>query len=108
MRAARALGVSNIMIMFRHILPNAMVATFTFTPFILTGSMVALASLDYLGLGLPIGSPALGEVLRQGKENTQAPWIGLTGFFVMGTVLSLLMFIAEGVRNTFDPRRKTI
>ncbi len=107
-RAARALGVSNIMIMFRHILPNAMVATFTFTPFILTGSMVALASLDYLGLGLPIGSPALGEVLRQGKENTQAPWIGLTGFFVMGTVLSLLMFIAEGVRNTFDPRRKTI
>ncbi|GBU10025.1 microcin C ABC transporter permease [Gammaproteobacteria bacterium] len=101
-RAAKALGVSNIMIMLRHILPNAMVATFTFAPFILTGSMVALASLDYLGLGLPIGSASLGEILRQGKENIQAPWIGLTGFFVMGFVLSLLMFIAEGLRDTFS------
>ncbi len=105
-RAARALGVKDIRIMLRHVLPNAMVATLTFLPFLLTSSMVVLASLDFLGLGLPLGYPSLGEILRQGKDNTQAPWIGITGFLFTGIVLSLLMFINEGVRHALDPRRR--
>ena len=105
-RAAKALGVDDFTIMRRHIFPNAMVATLTFMPFILTGAIVSLASLDYLGLGLAIGAPSLGDLLRQGKELAQtAPWIGLTGFVVMSSVLSLLMFISDGVRNALDPRK---
>jgi microcin C transport system permease protein len=104
-RAARALGVSNATIMFKHILPNAMVATFTFLPFILNGSIVALTSLDFLGLGLPPGSPSLGRLLAQGKANLQAPWLGISAFIVLATMLSLLIFIGEGVRDAFDPRR---
>ncbi len=103
--AARALGVSNITIMFRHLLPNAMVATLTFLPFILNGSITTLTSLDFLGFGLPPGSPSLGEMLAQGKENIQAPWLGLTGFFVISIMLSLLIFIGEAVRDAFDPRK---
>jgi microcin C transport system permease protein len=104
-RAARALGVSNGTIMFRHILPNAMVSTFTFLPFILNGSIVALTSLDFLGLGLPPGSPSLGRLLAQGKANLQAPWIGITSFVVLAVMLSLLIFVGEGIRDAFDPRR---
>jgi microcin C transport system permease protein len=104
-RAARALGASDLSIMFRHILPNAMVATLTFMPFILSGSIVALTSLDFLGLGLPPGSASLGELLTQGKANIQAPWLGLTAFFVLGILLSLLIFIGEAVRDAFDPRK---
>lgn len=104
-RAARALGVSNTNIMFRHILPNAMVSTLTFLPFILNGSIVALTSLDFLGLGLPPGSPSLGRLLAQGKANLQAPWLGISAFFVLAVMLSLLIFIGEGVRDAFDPRR---
>jgi microcin C transport system permease protein len=104
-RAARALGVANAVIMFRHVLPNAMVATLTFLPFILNGSITTLTSLDFLGFGLPPGSPSLGEVLAQGKANLQAPWIGLTGFAVLATMLSLLIFIGEAVRDAFDPRK---
>ncbi|HVO14504.1 MAG TPA: ABC transporter permease [Alphaproteobacteria bacterium] len=104
-RAARALGASDASIMFRHILPNAMVATLTFMPFILSGSIVALTSLDFLGLGLPPGSASLGELLTQGKANLQAPWLGLTAFFVLGILLSLLIFIGEAVRDAFDPRK---
>jgi ABC-type microcin C transport system duplicated ATPase subunit YejF/ABC-type microcin C transport system permease subunit YejE len=104
-RAARALGVANAVIMFRHVLPNAMVATLTFLPFILNGSITTLTSLDFLGFGLPPGSPSLGEILAQGKANLQAPWIGLTGFAVLATMLSLLVFIGEAVRDAFDPRR---
>jgi microcin C transport system permease protein len=103
--AARALGVSNRTIMFRHLLPNAMVATLTFLPFILNGSITTLTSLDFLGFGLPPGSPSLGELLKQGKENIQAPWLGLTGFFVISIMLSLLIFIGEAVRDAFDPRK---
>ncbi len=103
--AARALGVSNWSIMFRHLLPNAMVATLTFLPFILNGSITTLTSLDFLGFGLPPGSPSLGEMLAQGKENIQAPWLGLTGFFVISIMLSLLIFIGEAVRDAFDPRK---
>jgi len=103
--AARALGVSNGTIMFRHLLPNAMVATLTFLPFILNGSITTLTSLDFLGFGLPPGSPSLGELLKQGKENIQAPWLGLTGFFVISIMLSLLIFIGEAVRDAFDPRK---
>jgi microcin C transport system permease protein len=103
--AARALGVSNPTIMFRHLLPNAMVATLTFLPFILNGSITTLTSLDFLGFGLPPGSPSLGEMLAQGKENIQAPWLGLTGFFVISIMLSLLIFIGEAVRDAFDPRK---
>jgi microcin C transport system permease protein len=91
--------------MLRHVLPNAMVATITFLPFVLSGSVVALTSLDFLGLGLPPGSPSLGEVLRQGKENLQAPWLGLTAFFTLAGMLTLLVFIGEAVRDAFDPRR---
>lgn len=104
-RAAKALGVTDWTIMRRHVLPNAMVATLTFLPFITSGSVVALASLDFLGFGLPPGSPSLGELLAQGKENIQAPWLGLTGFFVIAIMLSLLVFIGEAVRDAFDPRK---
>jgi len=103
--AAKALGMSDLVVMFKHVLPNAVVATITFIPFILSGSIIALTSLDFLGLGLPPGSPSLGEVLRQGKENLQAPWLGLTAFFALALMLSLLVFIGEAVRDAFDPRR---
>ena len=105
-RAARALGVGDRSIMFRHILPNAMVATLTFLPFTLSGSVTALASLDFLGFGLPPGSPSLGELLNQGKNNLQAPWLAFTGFVVLGGVLSLLTFVGEAVRDAFDPRKQ--
>jgi microcin C transport system permease protein len=104
-RAARALGVNDRTIMIRHLLPNAMVATLTFMPFILNGSITTLTSLDFLGFGLPPGSPSLGELLSQGKNNIQAPWLGLSGFFVISIMLSLLIFIGEGVRDAFDPRK---
>ena len=104
-RAARALGLGNATIMVRHLLPNAMVATLTFLPFNLNGSIATLTSLDYLGFGLPPGSPSLGELLAQGKANLQAPWLGLTGFVVIAFVLSLLIFIGEAVRDAFDPRK---
>jgi microcin C transport system permease protein len=103
--AARALGVSNVRIILRHVLPNAMVATLTFMPFILNGSITTLTSLDFLGFGLPPGSPSLGEMLAQGKDNIQAPWLGLTGFFVIAIMLSLLIFIGEAVRDALDPRK---
>jgi microcin C transport system permease protein len=105
-RAARALGVSDMAIMGRHILPNALVATMTFLPFTLSGSVTVLASLDFLGFGLPPGSPSLGELIDQAKDNLQAPWLGLTAFFVLGTILVLLIFIGEAVRDAFDPRRQ--
>jgi microcin C transport system permease protein len=104
-QAARALGVSNIVLMFRHLLPNAMVATLTFLPFILSGSVMTLTALDFLGFGLPPGSPSLGELLSQGKANVQAPWLGLTGFFTLAILLSLLIFVGEAVRDAFDPRK---
>jgi microcin C transport system permease protein len=104
-RAARALGVRNPVIIWRHVLPNAMVATLTFLPFILNGSITTLTSLDYLGFGLPPGSPSLGELLAQGKNNLQAPWLGLTAFFVLALMLSLLIFVGEAVRDAFDPRK---
>jgi microcin C transport system permease protein len=104
-KAARALGVSNATIMFRHLLPNAMVATLTFLPFITSGSVVTLTSLDFLGFGLPPGSPSLGELLKQGKDNLQAPWLGITGFVVIALMLSLLVFIGEALRDAFDPRK---
>jgi len=104
-RAARALGVSNLVIMFKHVLPNAMVATITFLPFILTGSITALTGLDFLGFGLPPGSPSLGELVQQGKSNLQAPWLGLTAFFSLAVMLSLLVFIGEALRDAFDPRK---
>jgi microcin C transport system permease protein len=104
-RAARALGVSDTMIMFRHVLPNAMVATITLMPFTLAGSVTILTGFDFLGIGLPPGSASLGEVLAQAKANLQAPWLGLTAFFVLATMLSLLMFISEGVRDAINPRK---
>jgi len=104
-RAARALGVSNRVIMYRHVLPNAMVASLTFLPFVVSGSITILTSLDFLGFGLPPGSPSLGEILVQGKGNLQAPWLGLTGFFVLAVMLSLLIFVGEAVRDAFDPRK---
>ncbi len=104
-RAARALGVSDGRIMWKHVLPNAMVATLTFTPFILSGSIISLTALDFLGLGLPPGSPSLGNLLSQGKENLQAPWLGITGFVVVAAMLSLLVFVGEAVRDAFDPRK---
>lgn len=103
-RAARALGLPDRVVMFRHILPNAMIATLTFLPFIVGGSITTLTSLDFLGFGLPPGSPSLGELLAQGKNNLQAPWLGLSAFAVLGLLLSLLVFIGEGVRDAFDPR----
>lgn len=104
-RAARALGQPNRVIMFKHTLPNAMVATITFLPFILNGSITTLTSLDFLGFGMPPGSPSLGELLQQGKSNLQAPWLGFTGFFTIAIMLSLLIFIGEAVRDAFDPRK---
>jgi len=104
-QAARALGVSNPAIMFRHLLPNAMVATMTFLPFILSSSVLTLTALDFLGFGLPPGSPSLGELLSQAKSNVQAPWLGLAGFFSVAIMLSLLIFIGEAVRDAFDPRK---
>ena len=104
-RAARALGVSNATIMVRHVLPNAMVATVTLMPFVLTGSITTLTSLDFLGFGLPPGSPSLGELLQQGRNNLQAPWLGISGFVVLALMLSLLVFVFEGVRDAFDPRK---
>ncbi|MDX7949772.1 ABC transporter permease [Lichenihabitans sp. Uapishka_5] len=104
-RAARALGLTDVRIMWKHLLPNAMVATLTFLPFVLNGSITTLTSLDFLGFGLPPGSPSLGELLLQGKSNLQAPWLGLTGFFTIAIMLSLLVFIGEAVRDAFDPRK---
>jgi microcin C transport system permease protein len=103
--AARALGVSNRVIMFRHLLPNAMVATTTMLPFIMSSSVMTLTALDFLGFGLPAGDPSLGELLSQGKANVQAPWLGLTGFFAVAIMLSLFIFIGEAVRDAFDPRK---
>ncbi len=104
-RAARALGVGNVAIMFRHLLPNAMVATLTMLPFVLSGSLTTLTSLDFLGLGLPPGSASLGEMVAQGKSNIQAPWLGITAFVSLALMLSLLVFIGEAVRDAFDPRK---
>ncbi len=104
-RAARALGVGNMTIMFRHMLPNAMVATLTFMPFIVTGTIGGLASLDFLGFGLPSSAPSLGELTLQAKQNLQAPWLAFTAFFTFAVMLSLLVFIFEGVRDAFDPRK---
>ena len=104
-RAARALGVSDPVIIIRHVLPNATVATITFLPFILNGSITTLTSLDFLGFGLPPGSASLGELLAQGKANLQAPWLGITAFLVLALMLSLLIFIGEAVRDAFDPRK---
>jgi microcin C transport system permease protein len=91
--------------MFRHLLPNAMVATMTFLPFILSGSVMTLTALDFLGFGLPPGSASLGEMLQQGKANLQAPWLGLSGFFTVAIMLSLLIFVGEAARDAFDPRK---
>lgn len=104
-RAARALGMKNGKIMFRHILPNAMISTLTFMPFILTGAIATLTSLDFLGFGLPAGSPSLGELVAQGKSNLQAPWLGISAFVVLALMLSLLVFIGEAARDAFDPRK---
>ncbi len=104
-RAARALGVTDGQIIFRHVLPNAMVATLTFLPFIITGTIGALATLDYLGFGLPASAPSLGQLSRQAQQNLQAPWLGFTAFFTFAIMLSLLVFVFEGVRDAFDPRK---
>lgn len=104
-RAAKALGVGRWTILRRHVLPNTMVATLTFIPFILNSSITTLTSLDFLGFGLPPGSASLGELLNQGKQNLQAPWLGISGFLVLATMLSLLIFIGEAVRDAFDPRK---
>lgn len=104
-RAARALGVREPVIMWRHVLPNALVSVFTFVPFILNGAITTLTSLDFLGFGLPPGSPSLGELLAQGKNNPQSPWLGITGFLVLAIMLSLLVFIGEAVRDAFNPRK---
>jgi microcin C transport system permease protein len=104
-RAARALGMMDARIMFRHILPNAMTASLTYLPFILAGSVTTLTSLDFLGFGLPVGSPSLGELLLQGKNNLNAPWLAFTGFIIIALMLSLLVFIGEAVRDAFNPRK---
>ncbi|CUH38217.1 Inner membrane ABC transporter permease protein YejE [Jannaschia seosinensis] len=104
-RAARALGVSNATIMFRHVLPNAMVATLTFLPFLVTGTIGSLAALDFLGFGLPSSAPSLGELTLQAKENLQAPWLAFTAFTTFAIMLSLLVFVFEGIRDAFDPRK---
>jgi microcin C transport system permease protein len=104
-RAARALGAGDMTVMFRHILPNAVVATITFVPFILNASITTLTSLDFLGFGLPPGSPSLGELLAQGKANLQAPWLGLSAFVTLALMLSLLVFIGEAVRDALDPHK---
>ena len=105
-RAARALGQTDLRIMFRHILPNAMVSTLTFLPFIFTGALSTLTALDFLGFGLPVGSPSLGELVAQGKNNLNAPWLGLTAFFTLSSLLTLLVFIGEAARDAFDPRKQ--
>ncbi len=105
-RAARALGLGNGTIMFRHILPNAMIATMTFMPFLFTGGVSTLTALDFLGFGMPPGSPSLGELVAQGKANLHAPWLGLSAFFVLAIMLSLLVFIGEAARDAFDPRKR--
>ena len=104
-RAARALGMRDSAIMFRHILPNAMVSTMTYMPFIITGAIGTLTALDFLGFGLPPGSPSLGELVAQGKSNLQAPWLGISAFAVLALLLSLLVFIGEAARDAFDPRK---
>jgi microcin C transport system permease protein len=104
-RAAKALGVGEFTIIFRHVLPNALVSVFTFVPFLITGAITTLASLDFLGFGLPSGAPSLGELLQQGKNNPQSPWLGLSGFGILALLLSLLIFIGEGVRDAFNPRK---
>ena len=104
-KAAKCLGMSNRRIIIKHLLPNAMVATITYLPFILAASVTTLTSLDFLGFGLPPGSASLGELLNQGKNNLQAPWLGITGFIAISILLSLLVFIGEGIRDAFDPRK---
>ncbi|MBM3507472.1 MAG: ABC transporter permease [Alphaproteobacteria bacterium] len=104
-RAARALGASDWVVMFKHILPNAMVSTMTMMPFMLSGSVTLLSGLDFIGYGLPAGSPSLGELVLQARNNLHAPWLGFTAFFTLGTLLMLLVFIGEGVRDAFDPRK---
>ena len=104
-RAAQALGVSDAKIIFRHVLPNAMVATLTFLPFVITGAIGSLASLDYLGFGMPSSAPSLGELTQQAKQNLQAPWLAFTAFVTFSTMLALLVFVFEGVRDAFDPRK---
>ncbi|MCL2469297.1 MAG: ABC transporter permease [Alphaproteobacteria bacterium] len=104
-RAAQALGVPDLLVMFRHVLPNAMVSTLTYLPFLLNQSITTLTALDFLGFGLPPGSPSLGELLNQGKNNLQAPWLGLSAFVVLATMLTLLIFVGEAVRDAFDPRK---
>ncbi|QIQ20933.1 ABC transporter permease [Zophobihabitans entericus] len=104
-RAAKALGINDIKIMFKHIMPNAMVATLTFLPFILCGSITTLTTLDFLGFGLPLDAPSLGRLLLQGKNNLQAPWLGISAFLIVATLLSLLIFIGEAVRDAFDPNK---
>ena len=104
-KAAKALGVGNIRIMFRHILPNAIVASITYIPFLLSEAIVALTALDFLGLGLSHDYPSLGDLVRQGKDNLQAPWIGISIFIVLSSLLTMLIFIGEGVRDAFDSRR---
>ena len=107
-KAARALGATNMTIMVRHMLPNALVATITYLPFILNGAITTLTALDFLGFGLPPGSPSLGELLNQGKNNLQAPWLGITAFIILSLLLSLLIFIGEAVRDAFDPRKNKV
>ncbi len=104
-RAARAMGLSELTILWRHVLPNALVSVFTFLPFLITGAIATLTSLDFLGFGLPLGSPSLGELLAQGKNNPQSPWLGLVGFFTLAFVLSLWLFVGEAVRDAFNPRK---
>jgi microcin C transport system permease protein len=104
-RAARALGLSNVKIMYKHVLPNAMVSAVTFMPFLIAGSVTTLTALDYLGFGLPPGSPSLGELVKQGKDNLQAPWLGFTIFLLLSSLLTMLVFIGEGVRDALDPRK---
>ena len=104
-RAARALGVRPLVIMGRHVLPNAMVAALTYVPFILNGAITTLTSLDFLGFGLPPGSPSLGEMLAQGKNNLTSPWLGITAFLAVAVTLTLLIFVGEAVRDAFDPRK---
>ena len=105
-KAAKALGVGNIKIMFRHILPNAVIATITYIPFLLAEAIVALTALDFLGLGLSQDYPSLGDLVRQGKDNLQAPWVGITIFIVLSFLLTLLIFMGEGVRDAFNPRKE--
>ena len=104
-RAAKALGVSNFKIMLRHMLPNATIATITFLPFSLSASVTALSGLDFLGFGLPPGSASLGEMVNQGRNNLQAPWLGITSFFTLGLMLGLLVFVGEAIRDSLDPRK---